>query len=260
MRRALLTGFIFPFITALAAGDAARGSEASLYCVPVAGNTGTIISEKSSRFTLVSSDAEFSLPGTPFQKTTRPLTHRGATRIDVYTGTAGNTSPPGDGLTSNTRFLNLDAPEIRAAAARLSASPDPVASVERFVEGHITHKIVGIPIVTAKDVYRTRSGDCTEHAVLSIALLRSMKIPSRAVVGMIFVQEYEGLKNTFVFHMWAECYYKGRWVLVDATRPWDKHPNRYIAFSYHHLKTEMPLSYLRAVTAIKNLRVEYAGR
>jgi hypothetical protein len=54
--------------------------------------------------------------------------------------------------------------------------------------------------------------------------------------------------------MWAEAFHDGRWILVDATRPRDIHPNRYIAFAYHSLQTEMPLSYFRAISAIRKMR------
>jgi hypothetical protein len=60
--------------------------------------------------------------------------------------------------------------------------------------------------------------------------------------------------------MWAEAIVKGRWILVDATRPGEKQLNRYIAFTYHNLKTEAPLPYLRAISSIQDLVVEYVER
>jgi len=58
--------------------------------------------------------------------------------------------------------------------------------------------------------------------------------------------------------MWAEAYASDAWELIDATRPDDRHPNRYIAFCTHHLKTATPLDYLKAVKAIRNLTVLYS--
>jgi len=127
--------------------------------------------------------------------------------------------------------------------------------VERFVHGHISEKTFGIPLIPAPAVYRGRAGDCTEHTVLAVALLRRMGIPARAVVGMIYSEEFEGMRDVYVFHMWAEAFHRGQWVLVDATRPGAKQPSRYIAFTYHNLKSEAPLAYLGALSALKNLRV-----
>lgn len=91
----------------------------------------------------------------------------------------------------------------------------------------------------------------------TIALLRALHIPARAVVGMIAAKEYAGKKNVFVFHMWAEAYYNNTWMLVDATRPGKKKTNIYIALAYHSLETEMPLEFLEAMAHIQNLKVTY---
>jgi hypothetical protein len=128
----------------------------------------------------------------------------------------------------------------------------------QFVYGHISNKTEGIPIVSARTVLRTRTGDCTEHAVLAVAVLRALGIPARAVVGMILCDAFGAHRNVFVFHMWAEAFYGGRWVLLDATRPSDIHPNRYIAFAVHNLRAEMPLEYLSAISSIRNLAVKYS--
>jgi hypothetical protein len=57
--------------------------------------------------------------------------------------------------------------------------------------------------------------------------------------------------------MWVEALKDGRWILVDATRPHDFYPNRYIALAYHNLMTEMPIDYLRAVSAIQEMKITF---
>ncbi len=216
--------------------------------------------ENVSRFTLESASGDFSLVDTPFQKKIKSATSSGGAAVTVETGAASAAaSPPADtaSMLRDTRFLALTAPEITAAARSCGASGDPVYAVEKFVDRVIERKITGIPLLPALNILKSRAGDCTEHAVLSVALLRAQKIPSRAVVGMIFTDEYRGEKNVFVFHMWVEAWFRGRWRLVDATRPGQKKFNAYIAFAYHSLETETPLAYLRAVSAIQNLKVRY---
>jgi hypothetical protein len=76
---------------------------------------------------------------------------------------------------------------------------------------------------------------------------------------MYLAGAFRGKRDVFVYHMWVEAYRGGAWQLVDAANPGPKSLNRYIAFARHSLKTEMPLSYLRAVSAIQDLTVAYLG-
>jgi hypothetical protein len=61
----------------------------------------------------------------------------------------------------------------------------------------------------ASEILRNREGDCTEYAVLFVALCRAVGIPARAAVGIM----YAG--GMFAYHMWPEVYV-GRWVGLDA--------------------------------------------
>ncbi|HSV97032.1 MAG TPA: transglutaminase-like domain-containing protein [Spirochaetota bacterium] len=227
----------------------------AMFSVPARGDTARIPGERVSRYLLSSTDPAFSLPDTPFQRVTARQSRGGKMELLLQAGVAG-ANPPGAGNVDDTALLNLDDPAIRALAARLKGRADTIDAVERLVHAHITDKRPGIPIIPAREVALGRAGDCTEHAVLAVALLRSLGVPARAVVGMVYSESFEGARNVFVFHMWAEAHRNARWVLVDPTRPGEKQTNRYVAFSYHHLKTPTPLSYLRAVAAIKNLSVE----
>jgi len=65
---------------------------------------------------------------------------------------------------------------------------------------------VGIP--SALEVLDLRAGDCNEHAVLFTALSRSLGIPARTCVGLVYI------KDGFYYHAWAEIFL-GEWVAVD---------------------------------------------
>lgn len=69
-------------------------------------------------------------------------------------------------------------------------------------------------IVPASRTVRDREGDCTEHAILLCALLRSHKIPARVAVGLV----YSELHGAFLPHMWTEAFVDGKWALLDATQ------------------------------------------
>ena len=232
------------------------------YFVEVKNFNNKVYSEKTTRYRLTSSNEDFSLIATGYQKIISDKIKGQKKIIDIETGPVANPPASGEELSpylKDTRFLNLASPEITGAASKFKGSPDPVKSVEDYVYKHITDKTLGIPLVPAVDIYRMNRGDCTEHSVLAVALLRKLLVPARAVVGMLLTEEFKGRRNIFVYHMWAEAFVKGKWVLVDATRPGEKHLNRYIAFTYHNLKTEAPLPYLRAVSSIQDLMVEYMG-
>lgn len=245
-----------------AAFSAAHAADAFNYTIPVTGFDKKIYAGPISRFRLTSSDPDFTLIATAYQSITSSRLTDGMRVIEIRTGTAPAALPEKADLSpflADTRFLNLSSPEITVAASRLKGSADPLAATEEFVSRRITGKELGIPIIPADQVYRLRRGDCTEHSVLVVALLRKQGIPSRAVVGMYLAASFLGKRDVFVYHMWAEAYYRGKWRIVDAANPGSKGFNRYIAFAVHSLKSEMPLSYLRAVSAIQDLSVAYLG-
>jgi hypothetical protein len=68
--------------------------------------------------------------------------------------------------------------------------------------------IMSIP--SAEEVLRTLTGDCNEHAVLLVALLRAAGVPARMSIGLVYTQE------KFFYHAWTEAYL-GEWVTMDAT-------------------------------------------
>ena len=115
-------------------------------------------------------------------------------------------------------FLESDAPEIRAEAARAVAEVRGVrARAERLVR-HVNALVEKKPTVSlpsALEVLRTRVGDCNEHTALYVALARALDIPARVAVGLVH------LHGAFYYHAWAEVYLeekgRGLWLPVDPT-------------------------------------------
>ncbi len=216
--------------------------------------------EKLSLYLLTSSNTSFSLPETAFQKVIQQKTLGEKTGIIVSTGrNREHADKPSGFHTRDTRLLNMDHSSVKELSAEIKGTDTDktIAVIESRVHKIIKNKSYGIPLVSAPKIIEARSGDCTEHTVLSVALLRSLDIPARAIVGMVLTKRFAGKCNVFVYHMWAEAFIDGSWVMVDATRPGEKHPNRYIALAFHSLETKTPLSYLEALSAIKELSVTY---
>lgn len=72
---------------------------------------------------------------------------------------------------------------------------------------------IGLP--AAREVLRTKIGDCNEHTALYVAMARSIEIPARIAVGLALV------RGAFYYHAWTKVYMdegsRGDWLPVDPT-------------------------------------------
>ena len=116
-------------------------------------------------------------------------------------------------------FLESDAPEIRAEAEMMVAGITGVrARAERLTRevNALVEKKPTVSLPSALEVLRTKVGDCNEHTALFVALARSLGIPSRINVGLVYVH------GAFYYHAWPEVYLdegngRGLWLPVDPT-------------------------------------------
>jgi hypothetical protein len=228
----------------------------SSFIIIPSGITGSVYSGNRTVYKIESSDEEFILPGTANQEILSVKSGNDKTEILVSSGdsSAGKETDMSKYL-RNTPYLNTDKESIKKTAAKFRNSKDPLKDVSIFVFNHISDKKIGIPLLPAASILTGKSGDCTEHSILTVSILRTLQIPARAVMGIILCEDFAGKQNVFVYHMWAEAYLNGRWELVDSTRPLDIHHNRYIALAYHSLMTETPIEYLRAVSTIQDIKI-----
>lgn len=121
-------------------------------------------------------------------------------------------------------MVTSDDPELKRLVERaLDGAGEGIAeraeAMRRFVHSYIRSKSLGVGFASAAEVARTRTGDCTEHAVLLAAMLRADGIPSRVVSGLIYADEFEGQKGVFGYHMWTQAREGERWLNLDATLP-----------------------------------------
>jgi transglutaminase-like putative cysteine protease len=116
-------------------------------------------------------------------------------------------------------FLESDAPEIRAEAAKAAAgAATPRLRAERltrYVHANV-EKRPTISLPSALEVLRTRVGDCNEHTALYVAMARSLGLPARIAVGLVY------LNGAFYYHAWPEVFVaeapgRGQWLPVDPT-------------------------------------------
>jgi hypothetical protein len=115
-------------------------------------------------------------------------------------------------------FIESDAPEIRAeaesAAGHAAGSRSRAEALTRYVNALLEKKPT-ISLPSAREVLRTKIGDCNEHTALYVAMARSIGIPARIDVGLTLVH------GAFYYHAWPEVYIEergqGYWLPVDPT-------------------------------------------
>ena len=103
-------------------------------------------------------------------------------------------------------LIESDAPEIRAeaelAVRGVQGDRARVEQLTRYVNALLDKKpTVSLP--SAREVLRTKVGDCNEHTALYVAMARSLGIPARISVGLVYVR---GITGAFYYHAWPEVY------------------------------------------------------
>jgi transglutaminase-like putative cysteine protease len=119
-------------------------------------------------------------------------------------------------------LLESDAPEIVAetslALKGVTGARARAERLTRYVNALLDKKpTVSLP--SAREVLRTKVGDCNEHTALYVAMARAAGIPARIAVGLVFVR---GDQGAFYYHAWPEVYLdegdgRGLWLPVDPT-------------------------------------------
>ncbi len=134
-------------------------------------------------------------------------------------GTRPLKAPEGEEYLKATLAVESEAPEIVAKAREIAgAQTDAYAAAKRVVAWVGTHmkKEYGASADRATDVLRQMRGDCTEHALLSVALLRALGIPARRVDGVVYVNSGDGVPALY-WHEWVEAYVGSTWTQLDPT-------------------------------------------
>lgn len=116
-------------------------------------------------------------------------------------------------------FINSDDAKVRELAADAAGDiADPwrkALSIERYVKNNMQAMAFTEALAPADVVARTLKGDCTEFAMLTAAMCRAQKIPSRTAIGLVYYEDKSVPKMGY--HMWTEVFIRGEWLGLDAT-------------------------------------------
>ncbi len=118
-----------------------------------------------------------------------------------------------------TRFVQSDRKEIIALARRAVGNTKDAAAavrkIEAFVGEYVENKSLSVGYASAAEVAASKQGDCSEFAVLTVALCRAVGIPAQVVTGVAYVDDFRGFQG-FGGHAWTQAYVGGKWVGLDA--------------------------------------------
>ena len=126
--------------------------------------------------------------------------------------------PDGGANLKSTIAVEANHPDIRAAMRRIvGTEKDSYRAARRIVEwvGNNLAKDYGASSDRATDVLRQLRGDCTEHALLAVALLRAAGIPAKRVDGVVYLVNEDNVPALY-WHEWVEAYV-GEWTQMDPT-------------------------------------------
>jgi hypothetical protein len=130
----------------------------------------------------------------------------------VTTVNEAKSEPLSENWLAATAQMELDDPALRAWVAGIGSDPE---KLRLAVRSHIDRKDLMKGDASALETFRTRQGDCTEHATLLCAALRIAGIPARIEVGLVYAPDYGG----WVGHAWNQAYVGGRWIHLDSAYP-----------------------------------------
>ncbi len=153
-------------------------------------------------------------------------------------------------------------PRIASLAQQAVADANADAMLERLrAAAHraLPRKNLSNALASASEALRTGSGDCTEHAVLLAAMLRTRGIPARVVAGLVWCDAFAGERQVFGWHLWTQALVNDRWIDLDATLP----PGGASFHAGHVALATTPLrdsasdpSWITLLASLGNLRVQ----
>jgi transglutaminase-like putative cysteine protease len=135
----------------------------------------------------------------------------------------GRDPPRGQGgdpaLLEATPEIDSDNPELRRLAAEVVGREKGVyassARLVAWVHDRLA-KVYGQSRDKASEVLSAGKGDCTEHALLLVAMARAAAIPARGVHGLVYAAYGDGV-HALYWHAWAEVRAGDEWIAVDPT-------------------------------------------
>lgn len=130
---------------------------------------------------------------------------------------AGGGAGPLSRYTAGGFYLDLEDPRLEEILGR--ARRKGVLDLQRLADevfAAIRTKSTRYGFAGTREILDSREGDCTEHSLLLVSLLRKAGLPARIAYGFVL------LDDGFQGHAWTEVYLAGRWHRMDPSfRGWE---------------------------------------
>jgi hypothetical protein len=127
-------------------------------------------------------------------------------------GAAGAAKEDPADLRANMYLDTSDALVQRTVREIVGAERDPFRTavlLKDWVSSRMTFDL-GIAFAPSSEIIRNLRGTCAEYAILLATLARAAEIPSRYLMGLVY------LNGIWGGHAWAEMLIDGTWVQMDA--------------------------------------------
>lgn len=132
------------------------------------------------------------------------------------------TAPDADALAryrAANAWVQSDHPALRSLSREARANGSIEARMHRlvrFVQSYMTGERRSLGYASALQAAESRSGDCTEFALLLAALARAQQIPTRVVGGLVYSSHFTDKGEVFSPHAWVQVWNGARWISFDA--------------------------------------------
>jgi len=126
--------------------------------------------------------------------------------------------PNGGANLKSNLTVESDSPQIKEQAQKIVGPEKNAYEAAKKISDWVHRSMqndYGSSSDRATDVLRTMKGDCTEHALLTVALLRAAGIPAKRIDGVVYLKQEDGVPALY-WHEWVEAYV-GEWTQLDPT-------------------------------------------
>jgi hypothetical protein len=159
-----------------------------------------------------------------FPVTSEQAVHaRGRRAVLTICADCGREAAPSEATLAHYRksnpWIESDHPRIRALARRapVSANLDTrMRALVKEVNEHMRGATDYVGYATALEAEASRSGDCTEHALLLAAVARASGFSARVVSGLAYSGRFTGRHDVFSPHAWVQVWDGRRWASYDS--------------------------------------------
>lgn len=126
--------------------------------------------------------------------------------------------PNGGANLKSTLAVEADNPEVVKLAKQIAGNEKDAWTAAKKVSEWVNknlEKDYGSSSDSATGVLALKKGDCTEHSLLTVSLLRALGIPAKRIDGLVYLVNEDRVPALY-WHEWVEAYV-GEWTQLDPT-------------------------------------------